>query len=54
MQKEIDIASDMIKPIIGVKHWGSERIPLAVQISAKEIVGWNTSSIVGSIRTWAI
>lgn len=54
IQKEIDIALEMNKPIIGVKPWGSERIPQDVQDVAKEIVGWNTSSIISAIKRWAL
>lgn len=50
IQFEIDFAKSLTKPIIGIKPWGSERIPQAVQDAAKEIVGWNTSSIVDAIR----
>jgi len=54
IQKEINIASEMNKPIIGIRPRGSERVPLSVQTAAKEMVGWNTSSIVSAIRRWAI
>jgi len=54
IQKEIDIASEMGKPIIGIKPWGRERMPQAVQNAAKEIVGWNTSSVVSAIRKHAL
>ena len=50
IQKEIDIAAGMGKPIVGVRPWGHERIPQVVANAAVEIVGWNTESIVGSIR----
>lgn len=54
IQKEIDIAVSMGKPIIGVKPWGQERIPQAVQDAAIEMVGWNTSTIVAAIRKHAL
>ena len=54
IQFEIDFADILGKPIIGIKPWGSERIPQAVQDKAQEIVGWNTSSIVSAIRRYAI
>lgn len=50
IQTEIDIALSYNKPIIGVKPWGQERVPKAVSDVAKEIVGWNTSSIISAIR----
>ncbi len=54
IQKEIDIASNMGKPIIGVRLRGHERLPQVVQDVAKEIVGWNTPSIVSAIRKHAL
>lgn len=50
IQKEIDIANSMGKPIIGIRPRGSEMVPVAVKNSAKELVGWNTPSIVDAIR----
>jgi hypothetical protein len=54
IQKEIDIAVEYSKPIIGIRPWGSQVIPRAVQDAANEIVGWNTSSIVSAIRRNAL
>jgi len=54
IQKEIDIALEMGKPILGIMPWGSLRIPQAVQDAADEIVGWSTSSIVTAIRENAL
>jgi len=54
IQTEIDIATEMDKPILGVMPWGSERIPQAVQDVADEIVGWNTDSIVRAIGELAL
>lgn len=54
IQKEIDIAVEMNKPIIAVAPWGSQRLPQEVQEVADEIVGWNTQSIVGAIRQYAL
>jgi hypothetical protein len=50
IQFEIDFAKSLGKPILGIKPWGSERIPQAVQDAAKEIVGWNAPTIVDAIR----
>ena len=50
IQREIDIAVEYNKPIVGVKPWGAQRIPEAVQNVAKVIVGWQTDSIVDAIR----
>lgn len=54
IQKEIDIAKDYDKPIIGIKPWGREKVPRAVQEAADEIVGWNTTSIINAIRRHSI
>ncbi len=54
IQYEIDLAQEYSKPVIGVKPWGAEHIPAAVQLAAVTMVGWNTSSIVDAIRTYAL
>ncbi len=54
IQKEIDIAKSYNKPIVGVIPWGQERTPTEVQSAAKEMVDWNTDSIVAAIRKWSI
>ena len=50
MDKEIAIAQMFGKPIVGVIPWGQARIPQAVQFASREMVGWNTDSIVSAIR----
>ena len=52
IQKEIDIAHEMKKPIIWIAPWGSQKIPKAVQDAADEIVGWNTNSVVSTVRQY--
>lgn len=54
IQEEMSIAIAYNKPIVGVIPWGQERTPAEVQSAAKEMVGWNTSSIVAAIRKWSI
>lgn len=54
IQYEIDVAQGYGKPIVGTRPWGSLRVPVAVEAAASEMVGWNTSSIVGAIRRNAI
>ena len=54
IQKEIDIAQGMGKPIIGVIPRGNEKIPEAVRKAAVTIVGWKTDSIVSAIREYSI
>lgn len=51
IDKEIAFAQYYKKPIIGLIPWGQERIPLSVQTAAVEMVGWNSNSIVSSIRS---
>lgn len=50
IQKEIDIAKSYGKPIIAIRPWNSERIPVEVQNSATVIVGWNAAPLVQAIR----
>jgi hypothetical protein len=54
IQYEINFARRIGRPIIGIRPWGSERIPEVIQNAAVEIVGWNTDSIVSAIRTHAL
>ncbi len=53
IQFEIDFAKSLGKPILGIRPWGAERMPQAVQDAADEIVGWNTPTIVRAIRRLA-
>ena len=53
IQRELDLAREMGKPIIGVKPRGRERMPRVVADAADEIVGWRTDSILQAIRRWA-
>lgn len=50
IQFEIDFANLVGKPIIGIVPWGAERTPYAVTSAAREMVAWQTSSIVAAIR----
>ena len=51
---EIDTAIEMGKPIIGVKPWGQERIPVKVSENATVMVGWNSNSVVEAIRDYSL
>jgi len=53
IQKEIEIAREYNKPIIGIKPWGADRVPTLVRETAKEVVGWNTESIISAIKKWS-
>ena len=48
--REIRIAEDVHKPILGVEPWGSDNTSNYVERHADQMVGWNTDSIVGAIR----
>ena len=50
IQFEINFAQYLSKPILGVKPWGAQRMPQAVQTAANEVVGWNAPTIVSAIR----
>ena len=49
IQKEITGASPQAKPILGVDPWGQQRSSSVVANAAKEMVGWNSKSVVGGI-----
>lgn len=53
MAWELDKALELDVPIIGVVPRGAERISTVVSSRAKEVVRWNTDSIVDAIRRWA-
>lgn len=54
IDKEIEIAKKYNKPIIGVKPWGNTFVPTKVVQASKEIVGWQTTSIIDAIRRYAL
>lgn len=47
---EIELAQEMGKKIIAIQPWGAERTSIVVKHAADNIVGWNTASIVRSIK----
>jgi len=51
--KEVRIAEEEGKPILGVEPWGSNRTSNYVEQHADEMVSWNTDSIVDGIRDLA-
>jgi hypothetical protein len=51
--REIRIAKEEEKPILGVKPWGKDRTSNYVEKHANEMVGWNTDSVVDEIRDLA-
>jgi len=54
IQFELDFAVSLGKPIIGIKPWGNTNVSTAVSSVSKEVVGWNTDSIVAAIRKYSI
>ena len=50
IDKEIEIAQELGKPILAIEPWGSEKTSVRVKNAADRIVKWNTSSIVDGIR----
>ncbi|MHA1195167.1 MAG: TIR domain-containing protein [Promethearchaeota archaeon] len=54
IEKEIEIAQNFNKPMIGIVPRGSQRTPSAVSRVVKEMINWNTQSIVNAIRKYAI
>ncbi|KKL10133.1 hypothetical protein LCGC14_2558880 [marine sediment metagenome] len=54
IEREINIADDFQKPIIGIVPRGAQVTPLAVSNVARIMVGWNTNSIIDAIRRYAI
>lgn len=53
MKWELEKAVELGVPIVGVIPRGAERVSTVVSAKAKEIVRWNTESIVEAIRAWA-
>lgn len=57
INKEITIAKREFKypkPILAIKPWGNTNVSTTVTRNADEIVGWNTESVVSSIRRLAL
>jgi len=50
IDKEIEIARELSKPIIAIEPWGAEKTSQTVKENANKIVKWNTESIVEAIR----
>lgn len=54
IEYEINEAKRMNKIIVGIRPWGQERIPRIVQdASICDPVGWNRSSIINAVRSYA-
>lgn len=51
---EINEAIRFGKPIIGIRPWGAERVPLKIQANATVMVNWQSSSVIDAIRKYAL
>lgn len=54
IQKEIEIAKRLRKPIIAIRPWANEQVSNIVQTNADILVGWNGPSIVREIKARAL
>lgn len=50
IDKEIEIAQQLGKPILAIEPWGSEKTSAKVKNAANKVVKWNTISVVNAIR----
>lgn len=50
INKEIEIAKALGKPIVAIESWASERTSSVVKNNANKIVKWQSSSIVNAIK----
>ena len=53
INKEIEIAKRLGKPILAVKAFGSSNMSTTAQEAANEICNWSTESVVSAIRRLA-
>ncbi|MGZ7208326.1 MAG: TIR domain-containing protein [Methanobacterium sp.] len=50
IKKQMDIARKLDKPIIVIRPYGMENVPLELEQVAADVIGWNTPCIVDSIE----
>jgi hypothetical protein len=50
IEQEIGLAQNLKKPIVIIRPYGMENVPGRIEDAASEVVGWNTSCIVDSVR----
>ena len=50
IEQEINMARKLEKPIVIIRPYGMENVPGRIEDAASEVVGWNTSCIVDSVR----
>ncbi len=49
IEREIDVAKTLQKPIIIVRPYGMENVPGKIEEAANEVIGWNAGCIIDSI-----
>ena len=49
IEREIDVAQNLKKPIIIVRPYGMENVPGKIEEAANEVIGWNAGCIIESI-----
>ncbi|HEY6896734.1 MAG TPA: TIR domain-containing protein [Rhodocyclaceae bacterium] len=54
IQAELDLASELDKPVIGIAPLGQINLPEPVSRIANEVVRWRQDSIIDAIRYWSI
>lgn len=50
IKKQVDTAKDLDKPIIVIRPYGMENVPLELEEIAEDVVGWNAPCIVDAIE----
>ena len=50
IKKQLNIARNLNKPIIVIRPYGMENVPLELEETADDIVGWNAPCVVNSIE----
>ena len=50
IEQEVAIAAKFKKPLVVVKPYANERTPVLLALNAKELVDWQSSSIVAAIK----
>ena len=50
IQREIDVAVELGKPIVMIRPYGLETVPGNIEKKASEVIGWNAGCIVDSIH----
>lgn len=54
VKREIKIAQQFQKPILGIAPWGKQRTPTELFSVVKAIVGWTSTSLVREIRKYSL